>query len=183
MPNFQSILDAVDKYTEQTGINLKENPFADKINTCDSPTAVLVLLQDNLKAFKDFRDQNRKFIDCLSPVVQFVHAFSGILGEAAGLIPFQPAQLIFVGIDVLFTAADGVSASYDALLELFECIGNFVKRLHIYSEIPLDTLMKDMCEIMVELISILALAKKQIGKGDLSNSRRSCWGTARSRRY
>ena len=103
-------------------------------------------------------------------------------------VPFQPAKLIFVGIDVLFTvrvsslstdrihltseqsqAADGVSASYDALLELFECLGNFLKRLHIYSEISLDNLMTDIvAKLMVELISILALAKKQINRGRLS---------------
>ncbi|KAH9038149.1 hypothetical protein EDB84DRAFT_1103002 [Lactarius hengduanensis] len=168
MSNFQSILDAVDKYTEQTGISLKENPFADKVKGCDSPGAVLFLLQENLEAFKGYRDQNRTFIDCLSPVVQFVQAFSGILCEATSLVPFQPAKLIFVGIGVLFTAADGVSASYDALLELFECIGNFLKRLHIYTEISLDPLMMDVvAKIMVELISILALAKKQINRGRL----------------
>ena len=86
MSNFQSILDATDEYAEQTGISLKDNPFADKIKGCDSSDAVLLLLQENLKAFKDYRDKNRKFIDCLSPVVQFVHAFSEILGEAAGLV-------------------------------------------------------------------------------------------------
>ena len=86
MSHFQSILNALDKYAEQTGINLNENPFADKVKGCSSPDAVLVLLQENVKAFKDYRDKNRKFIDCLSPVVQFVHAFSGILGEAAGLV-------------------------------------------------------------------------------------------------
>ncbi len=119
---FQSILDALDKYVEQTGINLKENPFADKVHGCDTPGAILLLLQENVKAFKEYRDKNRKFIDCLDPVVQFVHAFSGIIGEAAGLVsrehfvlyffllffffykvPFQPTKLIFVGIDVLFT--------------------------------------------------------------------------------
>ena len=122
MSNIQSILDAVDKYAEQTGINLKENPFADKVKGCDSPDAVLLLLQENMKAFNEYRDKNRKLIDCLSPVVQFVHAFSAILGEVAGLVsheqslrspllflpffhkvPFQPAKLIFVGIDVLFS--------------------------------------------------------------------------------
>jgi hypothetical protein len=121
MSNFQLILDALDKYAEQTGINLKENPFADKVLGCDSPGSVLLLLQENVKVFKEYRDKNRKFIDCLSPVVQFVHAFSDILGEAAGLVsseqpfrsllfllflfqvPFQPAKLIFVGINVLFT--------------------------------------------------------------------------------
>jgi hypothetical protein len=120
MTNFQLILDALDKYAEQTGINLKENPFADKVLGCDSPASILLLLQENVKDFKEYRDKNRKFIDCLSPVVQFVHAFSDILGEAAGLVshgrplvlyflvflsqvPFQPAKLIFVGISVLFT--------------------------------------------------------------------------------
>ncbi|KAH9021033.1 hypothetical protein EDB84DRAFT_549436 [Lactarius hengduanensis] len=168
MSNFQSILDALDKYAEQTGINLNENPSADKVKGCESPNAILLLLQDNLEAFKNYRDQNRKFVDCLSPVIQFVHAFSGILGETAGLVPFQPAKLIFVGINVLFTAADGVSASYDALLELFECLGNFLKRLHIYAGISLDPSMMDMiAKIMVELISILALAKKYINRGRL----------------
>jgi hypothetical protein len=74
------------KYAEQTGINLKDNPFADKVKGCDSPGAVLLLLQENLKAFKDYRDNNQKFIECVSPVVQFVHAFSDVLGEAAGLV-------------------------------------------------------------------------------------------------
>jgi hypothetical protein len=131
MSNFQLILDAVDKYAAETGINLKDNPFAAKLKDCDSPDSVLLLLQENTKAFIDYRDKNRKFIDCLSPVVHFVHAFSGVLGEAAGLVspeqlsrfsmylfnlplkvPFQPAKLIFVGIDVLFTVrvlfTDGV---------------------------------------------------------------------------
>ncbi|KAH8986237.1 hypothetical protein EDB86DRAFT_2832745 [Lactarius hatsudake] len=168
MSNFQSILDALDQYAEQTGINLDQNPFADKLKDCDSPGAVLLLLQQNLKAFKDYRDRNRTFIDILSPVVQFVHAFSGALGEAASMVPFQPAKLIFVGIDVLFTAAGGVSASYDALLELFECIGNFLKRLQIYTNITLSPLMTDIiAKIMAELICVLALAKKQIRQGRL----------------
>ena len=86
MSNFQLILDAADKYAEQTGINLKDNPFTDKVKDCDSSSAVLLLLQENLKAFNDYRDKNRKFIECVSPVVQFVHAFSGILGDAASLV-------------------------------------------------------------------------------------------------
>ena len=86
MSNFQLILDALDKYTEQTGTNLKDNPFADKVINCDSPGSVLLLLQENVKLFQEYRDKNRKFIDCLSPVVQFVHAFSDILGEAAGVV-------------------------------------------------------------------------------------------------
>jgi hypothetical protein len=66
-------------------------------------------------------------------------------------------------------AADGVSASYDALLELFECIGSFLKRLEIYTKISLSPLMTEIiAKIMVELLSILAQAKKQIKNGRLS---------------
>ena len=88
MSNLYLILDATDKYAEQTGINLQDHPFAEnlKVKGCDSPSAVLLLLQENLKAFKGYRDNNRKFIECVSPVVQFVHGFSGIFGDTAGLV-------------------------------------------------------------------------------------------------
>jgi hypothetical protein len=62
-------------------------------------------------------------------------------------------------------------ASYDALLELFESIGNFVQRLDIYTKIPLTTAMTNMViKIIVELLSTLALATKEIERGRLSES-------------
>jgi hypothetical protein len=95
--------------------------------------------------------------------------------------------LIFVGINALFAvrvilvfvlanfeihscqAAEGVSASYDALLELFESIGSFLKRLEIYTKISLSPLMTDIIvKIMVEMLSILAQAKKQVKQGRFS---------------
>ena len=85
-PNFRLILDALDDYAKQTGIDLTKNPFADKLQGCNSPDSILALLQDKANAFKDFRDGNRKLINWLSPVVQVLHAFSGILGEAVSLV-------------------------------------------------------------------------------------------------
>jgi len=102
-------------------------------------------------------------------------------------VPFQPAKAIFVGVDVLITvrihskfsptsfltwitqAADGVSSSYDALVDLFECLGNFLKRLRIYTDVPLTPGMMDIiANIMVELLSVFALATKQIKQGRFS---------------
>ena len=66
-------------------------------------------------------------------------------------------------------AADGVSSSYDALVELFECIANFLKRLRIYTDLPLTTSMTDIIvKIMAELLSVFALATKQIKQGRFS---------------
>ena len=86
MSNFQLICDALDNYAKQMKINLHDNPFAEEVKCCDSPEAVLQLLERNRNEFKEYREKNRKFIDCLNPVVQFVHIFSGILGEAASLV-------------------------------------------------------------------------------------------------
>ena len=71
--------------------------------------------------------------------------------------------------------AAGVTASYDALADLFECVANFLKRLHIYTEkISLSPTMSDvMVKIMVEVLSVLALATKQINQGRFSK-----WSTA-----
>jgi fungal STAND N-terminal Goodbye domain len=84
--NFRLILDALDDYTKQTGIDLTTNPFAESLQNCDSPGSVLNLLQDKAQAFKDYRDGNHKLINWLSPVVQVLHAFSGILSEAAAVV-------------------------------------------------------------------------------------------------
>jgi len=103
-------------------------------------------------------------------------------------LPFPPVKAIFVGIDVLLAvrlfntilnqiprdvrvcqAASEVSSSYDALLDLFECIGSFLKRLDLYTNIPPTQIMTDIIiKIMVELLSVLALATKLIKRGRFS---------------
>ena len=69
----------------------------------------------------------------------------------------------------MYQAAKGISSSYDALLELFECLGSFLKRMEIYTRIPPDPILTEVVvKIMVELLSVLALASKQIKQGRLS---------------
>jgi hypothetical protein len=55
------------------------------------------------------------------------------------------------------------------LLGLFECLGCFLKRVEIYTRIPPDPIMTEVVvKIMVQLLSVLALASKQIKQGRLS---------------
>ncbi len=82
-------------------------------------------------------------------------------------VPVPPAKALFAGIDT--QAASGVTSSYDALLELFESLGNFLKRLEIYTTIPPTPIMTEIIvKIMVELLSVLALASKQVKQGRFS---------------
>jgi hypothetical protein len=84
--NFQLIIDALADYAKMTGIDLSKNPFAAAIEQSNSPEAILQLLQGREKAFKEYRDGNRKLMDCLTPAVNVLQAFSGILGEAVNLV-------------------------------------------------------------------------------------------------
>ena len=69
----------------------------------------------------------------------------------------------------VYQAAGGVSSSYDAVLDLFECLGNFLSRLEIYSQVPPTPMMTDIIiKIVVELLRVLGLATKQIQQGRFS---------------
>jgi hypothetical protein len=77
--------------------------------------------------------------------------------------------------DASFQASCGVTSSYDVLLDLFECLGNFLKRLEIYTTIPPTSMMTNIIiKIMVELLSVLALATGQIKQGRLSKCIVTC---------
>ena len=70
-----------------------------------------------------------------------------------------------------YQAVKGVSASYDALVDLLESIEHFLQRLDIYSKIsPTLAMTEIVVKILVELLSTLALATKQIQQGRLSES-------------
>jgi hypothetical protein len=84
--NFQLIIDALADYANQTGTDLSRNPFAEKIQRFNTPDAILELLQEREKAFKEYRDANRGLIDRLSPAIRVLHAFSNTLGEALSFV-------------------------------------------------------------------------------------------------
>jgi len=85
-PNTQLITDALANYARITGIDLSEHPFAAALEQSNSPEAILQLLQEREKAFKEYRDGNRRLINCLSPAVNVIQGFSDILGEAVNLV-------------------------------------------------------------------------------------------------
>ena len=61
--------------------------------------------------------------------------------------------------------------SYGALLDLLESIDHFLKRLDIYTKIPPTPAMDEiLVKIMVELVSTLALATKELKQGRPSAS-------------
>jgi hypothetical protein len=84
--NVQLIIGALADYTKETGVDLSKNPFATKLKQSNSPEAILQLLQGREKAFKQYRDDNPRLINCLNPAVKVLHRFSGILSKVAGQV-------------------------------------------------------------------------------------------------
>jgi hypothetical protein len=66
-------------------------------------------------------------------------------------------------------AIKDVRNSYDALIELLESIELFLFRLDIYKKISLTVAMTErLVKILVEVLSILALATREVRQGKLS---------------
>jgi len=66
-------------------------------------------------------------------------------------------------------AVRDISSSYDTLVDLFASFENFLSRLNIYTGIPSTPALKNvLVKILVELLSTLALATKQVKQGRFS---------------
>ena len=97
--NFQFIIDtALADYTKITGTDLSKTPFAAAIQQSISPEVILQLLHEREESFKEYRDENQKLINCLTPTVKVFQALSNILGEAVNQVSraFHPATLLTV---------------------------------------------------------------------------------------
>ena len=66
-------------------------------------------------------------------------------------------------------AVKDVNAAQDALIDIFERIENFFKRLETYTEIrPTETMTDIIVKIMVEVLNVFAIATKEIKQGRTS---------------
>jgi hypothetical protein len=104
-----SIIDAaLADYTKLTGTDLSKTPFAIALEQSNSLEAVLQLLLEREKAFKEYRDDDRKLLNCLSPAVKVLQAFSDIVGEAVSQVkPHMPSGdsfLTVISSDPLLTS-------------------------------------------------------------------------------
>jgi len=66
-------------------------------------------------------------------------------------------------------AAKDVQKSHDTLVEVFERIESFFRRLEIYTQVPPTTEMMDtIIQILAEVLTILGIATKELKQGRIS---------------
>ncbi|KAH9060232.1 hypothetical protein EDB87DRAFT_621054 [Lactarius vividus] len=120
---FQDIFNAALKsYQKQTKKDLSAHPLASQLQSCDSTSAILAVLQNQVQEFDQAHADDERLTKWLIPTVNVLYAFSAAVSEGVSLV-FSPAKVIFAGIGVFLLAAKDVAASKDVLAELFERIG------------------------------------------------------------
>ncbi|KAH9165952.1 hypothetical protein EDB89DRAFT_1857819, partial [Lactarius sanguifluus] len=123
---------------------------------------ILVVLQDKVKELNQSRSADERLSRWLNPTIDVLYAFSATLGEGVGLV-FSPAKVISAGVGVFLSAAKDVEASQDALIDLFERIENFFKRLESYTSVrPTDAMTDIIIKIMIEALNIFVIATKEM---------------------
>ncbi|KAF8494333.1 hypothetical protein F5888DRAFT_651952 [Russula emetica] len=156
---------ALKAYGKRTKSDLLAHPLAAQLQDCNSPSAVLALIHQQVQGLQRDDDRLTKWLD---PTVRVLLAFSETLGEGVSLV-FSPAKVIFAGVGVLLSAAMDVRASQDNLIDIFERMENFFQRLEIYTRVSPPPEMIDLIvKIMVEVLSILGIATKEMKQGRMS---------------
>ena len=203
--NFDSIFNtALDVYKKLTKQDLASHPLLPRLQTCDSPDAMITIIREQILAFNQSTSSDNRLTKLLIPTINVLYAFSATVGQAVGLVSigvipvddicsyipspgilssqynccgdWGPAlgrchsRLSHFDTQVSQAAKDvNVSASQDTLINLFSRIEYFFKRLEIYTSVPPTSSMTNIIvEIMVGVISFLAIATKEIKQGRAS---------------
>jgi hypothetical protein len=108
----------LDKYKKRTKNDLLAHPLAAQLQSCDSPSAILAILQQQVQGSDQSRSSDERWSRWLDPTINVLYALSSTLGAGAGLVclstelaemctlifiwqVFSPATVIFSGIGVL----------------------------------------------------------------------------------
>jgi hypothetical protein len=85
--NFQSIFNAaLEAYEKTTKNKLLSHPLVTQLQSCDSPAAVLSVLQDLIQELDQSRNHEQRLTSWLDPTVNVLFSFSAALGEGVGLV-------------------------------------------------------------------------------------------------
>ena len=89
----------MERYENKTKKKLLTHPLSAQLQSCDSPAAILSLLQGLVQQFDQGRSNDEKLSSWLNPTVNILLAFSATLGEGAGLVSLLSEHLRNLGSD------------------------------------------------------------------------------------
>ena len=107
-------------------------------------------------------------IPVLQPYAKLIYTSLGIILDVSTFLKFSHVYYCDICVH---QAAKGRGDSHDGLIELFESIEHFLKRIDIYTKVPSTPALDEMViKILMELLSTLASATKELKQGQPSKS-------------
>jgi hypothetical protein len=93
-PNFRTIFaDALQLYKKRTKEDITTHSLAAQIVSCNSPNAVLTVLQTQVQTFDPFPSANEKWTRLLAPTITVLYAFSGFVRYISGPVNCETFSL------------------------------------------------------------------------------------------
>ena len=89
--NYQVIFDnALKAYKKKTKKDIRSHPLLPKLQACNSPDAVLAVLQEQIPVLNQSHSSTSdKLMKRLNPTVNVLYAFSEAIGAGVGLVSIR----------------------------------------------------------------------------------------------
>ena len=85
--NFRTIfVAAIKEYEKKTKTDLLSHPLASQLESCNSSTDILAVLQEKVSEFNESRSHRERLSSWLNPTINVLYAFSATLGGGIGLV-------------------------------------------------------------------------------------------------
>jgi hypothetical protein len=93
--NFQLIINnALDKYKKRTKKDLIKHPLAAQIQSCDSPSAILAILQQQVQGLDKSRSSDERWSRWLDPTVNVIYVLSSTLSAGVSLVCLSANEFV-----------------------------------------------------------------------------------------
>ena len=93
-PRFQAIfLAALKFYRKQTKEDLVTHPLVSQLQSCDSTTAILAILRDQVREFDKSHSGDERLTKWLGPTVNVLSAFSAAVSGGVSLVSLDLGAL------------------------------------------------------------------------------------------
>ena len=85
--NFQQIFNnALDTYRERTKKDLLTHPLTARLQACDNPAAILIILREQIHGLDQSQSSAERWSKWLDPTVNVLFTFSATIGAGVGLV-------------------------------------------------------------------------------------------------
>ena len=152
---------ALARHAETHGLELDET----KSPKHRSAESLLRELDNQQARFSDFRQKRQKLYQVLGAALRPVELLAK-LAAGSSKLSWPPGEVVFNAVQYLINASHGVSACYDAIIDLFTEIKDFMTRLSVHARQNVSQELKEIsASILMSLIRICDLSAKVIKSG------------------